>query len=112
MKKLGMLTIITAQLMSADVDMSGVRMPDVVLDAIRYCECLKESDGTCNPNVIRINVAEDAQRAKMAGFYVQGHIIRCNSTEECTAQTQALINGGITNLDLGPYQINLSLIHI
>ncbi|MDP1784876.1 MAG: hypothetical protein Q8K81_05565 [Sulfuricurvum sp.] len=106
MKKLGILTALTAQLMSVDFDMSSVRMPDTVLDAIRHCECLKEVDGTCNPNVIRINVLEDAQRAQSAGFAVNGHIIRCNSTEECSAQAQALINGGIVNLDLGPYQIN------
>jgi hypothetical protein len=84
----------------------GARIPDIVLDAIKHCECLKESDGTCNPNVIRINSADEAQRAKSAGFSVNGHIIRCNSTQECVAQTQALINGGIVNLDLGPYQIN------
>lgn len=106
MKNLVILTVLAAQLMSADVEMSSMRMPDVVLDAIRHCECLKEADGTCNPNVIRLNAVEDAQRAKAAGFAVNGHIIRCNSTEECTAQAQALINGGITNLDLGPYQIN------
>jgi len=106
MKKLGIVTALAVQLMCADSDMSSVRMPDAVLDAIRYCECLKEADGTCNPNVIRLNAVEDAQRAKAAGFAVNGHIIRCNSTEECTAQAQALINGGITNLDLGPYQIN------
>jgi len=106
MKKLGILTLLATQLMCSDVTMSSIRMPDVVLDAIRHCECLKEADGTCNPNVIRINATEDAQRAQAAGFAVNGHIIRCNSTEECTAQAQALINGGITNLDLGPYQIN------
>ena len=82
MKKLGILTAFTVQLMCADTDMSSVRMPDSVLDAIRYCECLKEADGACNPNVIRINATEDAQRALSAGFAVQGHIIRCNSTEQ------------------------------
>ncbi len=106
MRNLAVLTLITAQLMGADVDTSSARMPDIVLDAIKHCECLKESDGTCNPNVIRINAIEDARRASSAGFAINGHIIRCNSTEECVAQTQALINGGITNLDLGPYQIN------
>jgi hypothetical protein len=106
MKKLGTLLILTAHLMGDGMDTTGVRMPDIVLDAIKHCECLKEADGQCNPNVIRINAIEDAQRAQMAGFAVNGHIIRCNSTEECTAQAQALINGGITNLDLGPYQIN------
>lgn len=106
MKKLALITTLASHLMSADFDMASMRMPDIVLDAIRHCECLKEADGTCNPNVIRINAIEDAQRAQAAGFAVNGHIIRCNSTEECTAQAQALINGGITNLDLGPYQIN------
>ncbi|MDP2076817.1 MAG: hypothetical protein Q8J85_02130, partial [Sulfuricurvum sp.] len=62
MKKLAILTVFAVQLMSADIDTAGVRMPDVVLDAIRHCECLKESDGTCNPNVIRLNAVEDAQR--------------------------------------------------
>ncbi|MDD4854693.1 MAG: hypothetical protein PHU41_02505 [Sulfuricurvum sp.] len=106
MKKLSTLLILTAHLMGEGMDTSGVRMPDIVLDAIKHCECLKEADGQCNPNVIRINAVEDAMRAQMAGFAVKGHIIRCNSTEECSAQAQALIDGGITNLDLGPYQIN------
>lgn len=106
MKKLSTLLILTAHLMGDGMDTTGVRMPDIVLDAIKHCECLKESDGQCNPNVIRINAIEDARRAQLAGFAVNGHIIKCNSTEECTAQAQALINGGITNLDLGPYQIN------
>ncbi|MDD2829007.1 MAG: hypothetical protein PHW18_05480 [Sulfuricurvum sp.] len=106
MKKLGSLLILSTHLLSADIDTSGVRMPDIVLDAIRHCECLKEADGQCNPNVIRINAIEEAQRAQAAGFAVNGHIIKCNSPEECSSQAQALINGGITNLDLGPYQIN------
>ncbi len=106
MKKLGALLIASAHLMGGDVDTTGVRMPDIVLDAIKHCECLKERDGNCNPNVIRINDDNDAIRAKSAGFAVNGHIIRCNSPEECSAQAQALINGGIVNLDLGPYQIN------
>jgi len=106
MKRLGALLILTTHLMGEGMDTAGVRMPDIVLDAIKHCECLKEADGQCNPNVIRINAVEDAVRAQMAGFPVKGHIIRCNSTEECSAQAQALINGGITNLDLGPYQIN------
>ena len=106
MKKLGVLLLLATHLMGADNEPSGVRMPDIVLDAIKHCECLKERDGSCNPNVIRINSDEDAVRAQMAGFAVNGHIIRCNSTDECSAQAQALINGGIVNLDLGPYQIN------
>ncbi len=106
MKKLSTLLILTTHLMGEGMDTSGVRMPDIVLDAIKHCECLKEANGECNPNVIRINAVEDAQRAKIAGFAVNGHIIKCNSTDECTSQAQALINGGITNLDLGPYQIN------
>ncbi|HEX5710947.1 MAG TPA: hypothetical protein VFX68_06330 [Sulfuricurvum sp.] len=106
MKRFTLLIFFSVQFICAESDVSSARMPDIVLDAIKNCECLKESDGTCNPNVIRINAVEDAQRAKSAGFAVNGHIIRCNSTEECTAQAQALINGGITNLDLGPYQIN------
>lgn len=104
--RIGLLTFaLAATLMGADGDQNDIRMPDIVLDAIKHCECLIEQ-GTCNPHVIRINAAEDAQRAQAAGFAVNGHLIRCASTEECSAQAQALINGGITNLDLGPYQIN------
>ncbi len=106
MKKSLLVFFFACHLYGAETQTSDFRMPDIVLDAIRYCECLKEEDGSCNPHVIRINVKEEADRAKAAGFAVNGHIIRCNSVEECTAQTQALINGGITNLDLGPYQIN------
>lgn len=95
---------LAATLMGADGE-GDIRMPDIVLDAIRHCECLVEQ-GSCNPHVIRINAIEDAQRAQAAGFIVNGHLIRCSSVDECSAQAQALINGGITNLDLGPYQIN------
>lgn len=84
---------------------SDIRMPDIVLDAIKHCECLKEN-GQCNPHVIRINAIEEAQRAAAAGFSVNGHLIKCGTTQECSLQAQALIEGGITNLDLGPYQIN------
>jgi hypothetical protein len=97
--------IMTGTLLSADGEMNEIRMPDIVLDAIKHCECLKEN-GECNPHVIRINAAEDAQRAAAAGFAVNGHLIKCGSTQECALQSQALIEGGITNLDLGPYQIN------
>lgn len=92
-------------LMGADGELADIRMPDIVLDAIRHCECLVEQ-GACNPHVIRINAIEDAQRAQAAGFAVNGHLIRCASINECSLQAQALIDGGITNLDLGPYQIN------
>lgn len=97
--------IMTGTLLGADGEIAEIRMPDIVLDAIKHCECLKEN-GECNPNVIRINATEDAQRAATAGFAVNGHLIRCGTMQECSTQAQALIDGGITNLDLGPYQIN------
>lgn len=104
--RIGYLTFALAgTLMGAEPGPTDIRMPEIVLDAIRHCECLVE-EGTCNPHVIRINAIEDAQRAQAAGFAVNGHLIRCSSVEGCSAQAQALINGGITNLDLGPYQIN------
>ena len=92
-------------LLCAEGESTDIRMPDIVLDAIKHCECLIES-GECNPNVIRINADEEAQRAAAAGFAVSGHLIKCGSSEQCSMQAQALIDGGITNLDLGPYQIN------
>lgn len=97
--------LLTGSVLSAEGETGDIRMPDIVLDAIKHCECLKDN-GTCNPHVIRINALEDAQRAAAAGFAVNGHLIRCGSTQECSLQAQALIEGGITNLDLGPYQIN------
>jgi hypothetical protein len=105
MKKLWIFLGIAVSGLYADSEPSSVRMPDIVLDAIKHCECLKEG-GVCNPNVIRINSSEEAQRALESGFAVQGHIIRCNSSQQCSEQAQALINGGIVNLDLGAYQIN------
>ncbi len=97
--------VMVSALAGANEIQSDFRMPDIVLDAIKHCECLKEN-GQCNPHVIRINQTEDAQRAAAAGFAVNGHLIRCGSTQECALQAQALIEGGITNLDMGPYQIN------
>lgn len=108
MKKLLLLVLLALSVSAEEGNFgSDIRMPDSVLDAIRHCECLKEPTGECNPNVIRINSSEDALRAQQAGFpVVNGHIIRCNSTQECVMQAQALIDGGVINLDLGPYQIN------
>jgi hypothetical protein len=98
--------MVAASLLHADSELTNeIRMPDIVLDAIKHCECLQEG-GMCNPNVIRINADDEAQRAADAGFAVTGHIIKCGSSEQCSAQAQALIEGGIVNLDLGPYQIN------
>ena len=106
MRILLMSLMVAASLLRAEGEQNGdIRMPDIVLDAIKHCECLKEK-GQCVPHVIRINAPEEAERAKMAGFDVNGHLIRCGTTEQCTAQAQALIQGGIVNLDLGPYQIN------
>ena len=98
--------VIASSLLCAEGELTtDIRMPDIVLDAIKHCECLKE-EGQCVPHVIRINATEEAERAKAAGFDVNGHLIKCGSTEQCSAQAQALIEGGIVNLDLGPYQIN------
>jgi hypothetical protein len=98
--------VIASSLLRAEGELTtDIRMPDIVLDAIKHCECLKE-EGQCVPHVISINAAEEAERAKAAGFAVNGHLIKCGSTEQCSAQAQALIEGGIINLDLGPYQIN------
>lgn len=97
--------MVLGTVLSAEGESTDIRMPDIVLDAIKHCECLIEG-GACNPNVIRINASDEAQRAAAAGFAVNGHIIKCGSSEQCSMQAQALIDGGITNLDLGPYQIN------
>ena len=106
MRKTVLGILIAGAILRAEGEMAtDIRMPDIVLDAIKHCECLKEN-GQCNPYVIRINVPEDAQRAASAGFSVEGHLIKCGSTQECSLQAQALIEGGINNLDLGPYQIN------
>lgn len=105
MKRLILGFFTAGALLCAEEPSADIRMPDIVLDAIKHCECLKEN-GVCNPHVIRINAVDDAQRASAAGFAVNGHLIRCGSTQECSIQAQALIEGGVTNLDLGPYQIN------
>lgn len=106
MKRVWIFLGVVISALHGESDLSAIRMPDIVLDAIKHCECLKEQGGACNPNVIRINSTEEAQRALASGFAVEGHIIRCGSSNQCSEQAQALINGGIVNLDLGPYQIN------
>jgi hypothetical protein len=106
MRKIIATLFIISSLLCAEGEVAtDIRMPDIVLDAIKHCECLKEN-GQCVPHVIRINAVEEVERAKAAGFAVNGHLIRCGTTEQCSAQAQALIEGGIVNLDLGPYQIN------
>lgn len=105
MRKSGISLLIAVSVWGSENVTSEIRMPDIVLDAIKHCECLKDN-GQCNPYVIRINAIEEAQRAAQAGFNVNGHLIRCGTIQECSLQSQALIEGGIVNLDLGPYQIN------
>ena len=105
MKRAIVLVTLLSNLAFADPLIGDFRMPNVVLDAIKHCECLKDN-GVCNPYVIRINADEDIAKALDQGYAVNGHLIRCNSSQECVDQTQSLIVSGIVNLDLGPYQIN------
>ncbi len=60
MRRVAVSLMIATSLLRADGELTtDIRMPDIVLDAIKHCECLQEG-GTCNPNVIRINAEDEA----------------------------------------------------
>lgn len=80
-------------------------IPQVVLNAIQYNECLKV-DGKCDPYVIRISYESDIAKAKKSNLKVHDHHIRCHTVEECTRTLKKLLAMKIDNVDLGPYQIN------
>jgi len=98
-KRLLLLFILFSGIVQAD------EIPDVVLDGIRDLECLKVR-GKCDPYFIRVNRAEECEKARMLGLECSKHIIRCFGVEVCAYYTQRLIKEGIVNIDLGRYQIN------
>lgn len=83
----------------------AAEIPDVVLEGIRELECLKV-DGKCDPYFIRVNRADECEKAYMLGMECHDNIIRCYSEEVCVYYTQRLVKSEIVNIDLGRYQIN------
>lgn len=81
------------------------RVPEIVVDAIKNNECLKEK-GVCNPYVIRINKQEDIDKALLNGVSINKNLIKCQTKENCISSAERLSQIGIKNMDLGPYQIN------
>lgn len=77
----------------------------VVLDAIRYAEC-DIIDGKCHPYTIRLNGKKTLKAARLAGYNPHGCVLRFGSAKEAEAAVVDLIDHGIENIDLGPYQIN------
>ncbi len=84
---------------------NGLELPIEIMDAIKNNECLIEYN-QCNPNAIRINKRNDIEKARELGLITKGAHVRCYNKEQCAQTAQFLINNGINNIDLGPYQIN------
>ncbi len=84
---------------------SGDIVPQIVLDAIKSAECYKEN-GVCNPNFIRINRDKDVLTAKKNNIKMRGYIIKCDNPQTCSGYVGKLLDLGIKNMDLGPYQTN------
>lgn len=81
------------------------RIPDVVLFAIQNNECFKDK-GLCDPFIIRLNKKKDIEKARASKLDVKSVHLFCESKEKCAIAAQRLIDIGITNIDLGPYQVN------
>lgn len=82
------------------------QVPDQILDAIKYNDCPLNNEGICNPKIIKINRFDDIQKAKKAGFDVDINLVPCKDADNCVALTKIFRILNITDIDLGPYQIN------
>jgi hypothetical protein len=103
------------------MSLEATQVPQIVLDAIQYTECEKR-DGLCYPYVIRINGTKALSKAKALGYEathgklykedtekrreVVSASMRFETIDEASAAVKVLIAGGVTNMDLGTYQIN------
>jgi TonB family protein len=85
---------------------NSLQVPDQILDAIKYNDCPLNNEGICDPKIIKINRFDDIQKAKKAGFDVDINLMSCKDTDNCVALTNILRVLNITDIDLGPYQIN------
>lgn len=100
-----MKSFILVVLFSSFVFAQDKLIPQIVLDAIRNAECLKEG-GICNPNFIRINKKKDVLTAKENNIKMNGYILKCKNAKTCSNYVEKLLQLGIKNIDLGPYQTN------
>lgn len=104
----------------AFVTLHAVKIPQIVLDAIEYTECEK-SNGLCYPYVIRINGFDALRKAKEIGYEAnRGKLyrvvankrelisasLRFETIDESVDAVETLVKNGVTNMDLGSYQIN------
>jgi hypothetical protein len=59
------------------------------------------------PYIISINSSQDLKRLKKVGINLKkGRVIDCYDLNTCVKATKLLIRAGITNIDLGSFQIN------
>ena len=84
------------------------RVPDKIMQTIRLTE-----NESANPYIIRTNDSLTLNKFHSISNKHQAKInkndkqvIHCQNVENCSALTRDLVLSGITNLDLGLYQIN------
>jgi len=66
-----------------------------------------ESKNIFYPYIISINSKKDLKRLKEIGIDLKkGRVIDCYNKRTCIKSTKLLIRAGITNIDLGVFQIN------
>jgi len=78
-------------------------VPPVLLFSIAKAE----SKNVFYPYIISINSKKDIKRLEKIGINLkEGRIIDCYSKKTCIKSAKLLIRAGITNIDLGVFQIN------
>lgn len=104
MKLLVFLSLFVYSLQASQIEAEAI-VPQVVIDAIQNAECLKVG-GICTPNFIRINNKGDTYVVEDMGIKIKGPIIKCENPKTCSDYVERLVDRGVDNIDLGPYQIN------
>lgn len=93
------------------VNLFSSTMHPVVLDAILVSECAKDN-GFLNPYFIAFNSSVDKKEAKViikkAGISgkFSGRLFYCENEKNCIFAAKKIIFAELTNIDIGPYQIN------
>ena len=101
--------IFGASILFANIIFAETQFDKVVLKAILSNECLR-IHGRYYPYFIRVNGENNFIRAKrylaLQDISWKDSVLVCKDKEQCVYIAKGLINYGIKNIDIGPYQIN------
>lgn len=90
---------------SINADTNNFNIPPIIVHSILNSECLIKNN-KYYPFFIRINNKKDIKKLKKLGYKVKNHCILCENKKKCSVITTKLVKNGITNIDLGPFQMN------